>query len=317
MNSTPLLEQLRSGVCTFLGFPLELEITDRLAPRGVVLGLPFDGGVIHRPGARLGPWAIRSASMGMGHWPMPLRTRAKALVDAPGCLKGWVDGGNLATLPFSNEQALETIHHSLSPWIEKGCRTLILGGDHMGTLGALEAHAAAHGPLGLVHLDAHPDAQDQLWGTGPHHGNWLRTAILKGFVDPQRTVQLGVRAPRHGSEEMAFLAEKGVRSWTPLDLKDPNLNTQLLGDLNRVGNGPAYVSLDMDVLDPAFCPAVAEPVPGGLSTLEVMNLLQPLRRWNTPWVGADVMEVSPTLEGGEMSARVAAHLALQLLSTHE
>lgn len=314
MNTSSIFEQLRSGVCTFMGFPLELEPADSQNPCGVVLGLPFDGGVIHRPGARLGPWAIRSASMGMGHWPMPLRTKNKESLDVPSCPKAWVDGGNLPTLPFSNEQALEVIETSLKPWLQKGYRTLILGGDHMGTLGALAAHAAQHGRLGLIHLDAHPDAAGPLWGTGPHHGNWLRTAILKGWVDPQRTVQLGVRAPRHGNEEMDFLAKQGVRMWTPLDLKDPNLNTQLLGDLNRVGNGPAYVSLDMDVLDPAFCPAVAEPVPGGLSTLEVMNLLQPLRRWACPWVGADVMEVAPALEGGDMSARAAAHLALQLLS---
>lgn len=312
MNPEALLHGLTSGLTPFLGLPHRLQPEPAA---GVVLGAPFDGGVLHRPGARLGPWALRAASMGLGRLPMPLRlqgpddeSRAFAAVD-------WVDGGNIPTRPFSLPEALAAVQDTHAAWARHGARTLMLGGDHLMTLGALRALAEQHGALGLLHLDAHPDAgHGELWGTALHHGTWVRQAILEGLLDPRRTVQVGLRAPRFDSEELTFLLDAGVRLWTPLDLRDARLASQLQGDLARVGQGPAYVSLDLDVLDPAFCPAVAEPVPGGLSVLDVIALLRLIHRWPAPWVGADVMELAPTLEGAESSARVAAHLALALLA---
>ncbi len=281
----------------------------------MVLGAPFDGGVLNRPGARMGPWALRTASLGVGRLPMPMRlqgggsdeiSRGFAALD-------WVDGGNIPTRPFSIEEALAAVQDTLAAWISLGARTLMLGGDHLMTLGALRAHWRKHGQLGLLHFDAHPDAgSGEAWGTAHHHGTWVRAAIEEGLIDPRRTVQIGLRASRFESEELAFLANVGVRMWTPWDLRDGRLAAQLQGDIARVAQGPAYVSLDLDVLDPAFCPAVAEPVPGGLSVVELIALLQPIHRWPAPWVGADVMELAPTLEGAGDSARVAAHAALQL-----
>jgi arginase family enzyme len=181
------------------------------------------------------------------------------------------------------------------------------------TLGALRAHAGKAGPLGLLHLDAHPDAgHGELWGAKYHHGTWLRQAIEEGLVDPRHTVQIGLRAPRFDSEELVFLLDSGVRMWTPWDLQDMRLHAQFQGDIARVGQKPAYVSVDLDVLDPAYCPAVAEPVPGGLSVLEVLTLLRHIHRWRAPWVGADIMELAPALEGSQTSAKAAAHIALQL-----
>jgi len=312
LNPDPLMNALLTGLTPFLGLP---SCSEPQPVAGVVLGAPFDGGVIHRPGARLGPWGLRSASMGLGRQPMPLRLQG---VDEGG--RGyagldWVDGGNIPTVPFSQVAALEAVEGMFSAWIAAGARTLMLGGDHLMTLGALRAHAKKHGPLGMLHLDAHPDAASaEAWGSPHHHGSWMRQAIQEGLVDPRRTAQVGLRAPRFDSEELVFLADAGVRCWTPWDLKDARLSSQLQGDIARVGQGPAYVSLDLDVLDPAFCPAVAEPVPGGLSVLELMTLLRHIHHWPLPWVGADLMELSPILPGGEESARVGAHLALQLLA---
>jgi arginase family enzyme len=227
----------------------------------------------------------------------------------------WVDGGNIPTLPFGLQASLDAVERSMGGWIAQGARTLLLGGDHLMTLGALRAHAKKHGPLGLLHFDAHPDAgRGDLWGTDFHHGTWLRSAIEEGLVDPRHTVQLGIRAPRFDSEELVFLLDAGVKLWTPLDLKDPRLASQLQGDIARVGQLPAYVTVDLDVLDPSFCPAVAEPVPGGLTCLELFTLLGHVRKWGAAWVGADIMELAPTLEGAAESARVGAHIALQLLS---
>jgi len=307
-----LLQSLRSGLTPFLGLPLVLEPHP---VAGVVLGAPYDGGVLNRPGARLGPWALRAATMGLGHLAMPLRLQGPDEESQNVAAQGWVDGGNIPTRPFDMAEALGAVEMTTSAWIEQGARTLMLGGDHLMTLGALRAHAKRSGPLGLLHFDAHPDAgHGDVWGTSLHHGTWVRQALEEGLLDPHRMVQLGLRAPRFEEGEVAFLRKSGVRLWTPWDLKDPRLHTQLQGDLARVGQGAAYVSLDLDVLDPAFCPAVAEPVPGGLTVMELIGLIRQVHRWSLPFVGADVMELAPTLAGAEESARVAAHVALQLLA---
>jgi len=303
---------LRSGLTPFLG--LEPAVEPRPAA-GVVLGAPYDGGVLNRPGARLGPWAIRQASLGLGRLPMPLRLQGSE--DSGRSFAGidWVDGGNIPTRPFDQVEALGAVEMVISAWAQQGARTLMLGGDHLLTLGALRAHARKHGPLGLLHIDAHPDAASgEPWGSAFHHGTWMRRAIEENLIDPKRTVQIGLRAPRFDSEELVFLAEAGVHMWTPWDMKDPRLASQLQGDIAKVGLGPAYLSLDLDALDPAFCPAVAEPVPAGLSPMELYTHLRQTHRWPAPWVGADLMELAPNLPGGDESARVAAHLALQLLA---
>ena len=308
----PALEALVSGTVSFLGLPHQT----RPAPAsGVVLGVPFDGGVIHRPGARLGPWALRQASLGLGRRPMPLRLQGQDEGGGGWAAGDWVDGGNLPTRPFGLLEALATVEEGVSAWLQAGARTLLLGGDHLMTLGALRAHARRHGPLGLLHLDAHPDAAcGARWGSPLHHGTWLRQAFEEGLLDRGRVVVAGLRAPRMDSEELAFLSECGARLWTPWDLADPRLASQLAGDLLRVGQGPAYVSLDLDVLDPACCPAVAEPVPAGLAPRELVALLRQVHRWEHPWTGADLMELAPTLPGTEDSARLAVHLALHLLA---
>ena len=312
VSADVLMRGLRTGLTPFLGLPLCID--PRPAP-GVVLGVPCDAGVINRPGARLGPWALRAASMGVGTYPMPERLREGGFTLEVPSAHGWLDGGNIPTLPFSLAEALETVQSTVGAWAMNGCRTLMLGGDHSLTLGALRALARQHGPLGLLHVDAHPDAADgAAWGTEIHHGTWLRQALEEGLLDPDRVVQAGLRAPRFDDEELAFLQATGVRQWTPADLRDPLLALQLKEDLAAVGAGPAYLSLDLDALDPVLVPAVAEPVPGGLSVAETLHLIHAARQWPEPWVGADLMELAPTLEGAEASARVAVHLALHLLA---
>ncbi|HJW72435.1 MAG TPA: arginase family protein, partial [Geothrix sp.] len=300
------------GLTPFLGLPL---CVDPRPATGVVLGVPCDAGVINRPGARLGPWALRAASMGLGIHPMPARLREGLPLLGPAAAQGWLDGGNIPTLPFSLAEALTTVQATVGAWAMAGSRTLLLGGDHTMTLGALRALARQHGPLGLLHLDAHPDAADGgAWGTAIHHGTWLRQALEEDLVDPERVVQVGLRAPRFDDEELAFLHSAGVRLWTPEDLRDDHLTSQLHQDLCDVGQGPAYLSIDLDALDPVLVPAVAEPVPGGLTLSETMRLIHATQGWPKPWVGADVMELAPTLEGAEASARIAVHLALHLLA---
>jgi arginase family enzyme len=312
MSVDVLMQGLRTGLTPFLGLPLCL---DPRPATGVVLGVPCDAGVINRPGARLGPWALRAASLGVGSHPMPTRLREGRSALGPASARGWLDGGNIPALPFSLSEALDSVRDTVGAWALNGCRTLLLGGDHSLTLGALRALAHRHGPLGLLHVDAHPDAADgAAWGATTHHGTWLRQAVEEGLVDPERLVQAGLRAPRSEDDELAFLQAVGARLWTPADLRDPRLAPRLEEDLEAVGQGPAYLSLDLDALDPSLVPAVAEPVPGGLSLAEALHLIHAARLWPEPWVGADLMELAPTLEGAEASARVGVHLALHLLA---
>lgn len=312
MSADVMMQGLRSGLTPFLGLPVCL---DPRPTTGVVLGVPCDAGVINRPGARLGPWALRSASMGMGTHPMPERLReGHGRLGSPAAA-GWVDGGNIPTLPFSLSEALETVQATVGAWAMNGSRTLLLGGDHALTLGALRALSRQHGPLGLLHIDAHPDAaHGAAWGTDIHHGTWVRQALEEGLLDPDRVMQAGLRAPRFDDGELAFLRAAGVRMWTPADLRDPQLSRRLEDDLAAIGQGPAYLSLDLDALDPVLVPAVAEPVPGGLNLAEALRLIHASRTWSEPWLGADLMELAPTLDGAEASARVAVHLALHLLA---
>ncbi|WP_243321117.1 arginase family protein [Geothrix sp. SG200] len=312
MSTDVLMQGLRTGLTPFLGLPLVL---DPQPATGVVLGAPCDAGVINRPGARLGPWALRAASMGLGTHPMPDHLREGRPRLGPGAADGWLDGGNIPTLPFSLAEAIETVQATVGAWAMTGCRTLMLGGDHSLTLGALRALALQHGPLGLLHLDAHPDAgEGAAWGTDLHHGTWVRQALEEGLLDPGRVVQGGLRAPRFDDGELGYLQAAGVRMWTPADLRDPRLASRLAADIAAVGRGPAYLSLDLDALDPVLVPAVAEPVPGGLSFEETVRLIQASRLWTNPWVGADLMELAPMLDGADTSARIGAHLALHLLA---
>ncbi|HJV39672.1 MAG TPA: arginase family protein [Geothrix sp.] len=312
MSTDVLMQGLRTGLTPFLGLPLVL---DPRPATGVVLGVPCDAGVINRPGARLGPWALRAASMGLGTHLMPDHLREGRPLLGPAAAHGWLDGGNIPTLPFSLAEAIETVQATVGAWAMTGCRTLMLGGDHSLTLGALRALALQHGPLGLLHLDAHPDAgEGAAWGTDLHHGTWVRQALEEGLLDPGRVVQGGLRAPRFDDGELAYLQAAGVRMWTPADLRDPRLASRLAADIAAVGRGPAYLSLDLDALDPVLVPAVAEPVPGGLSFEETVRLIQASRLWSEPWVGADLMELAPMQDGAEVSARIAAHLALHLLA---
>ena len=192
MNPEALLHGLTSGLTPFLGLPHRLQPEPAA---GVVLGAPFDGGVLHRPGARLGPWALRAATLGLGRLPMPLRLQGPEEEARSFAAQGWMDGGNVPTRPFDMAEALAAVEMAHAAWITQGARTLMLGGDHLMTLGALRAHARKHGPLGLLHFDAHPDAgHGELWGTPCHHGTWVRQALEEGLLDPHRTVQVGLRA---------------------------------------------------------------------------------------------------------------------------
>jgi agmatinase len=192
-----------------------------------------------------------------------------------------------------------------------GARPLCVGGDHSITLPILRALARRHGPLGVVHFDAHPDTWDEYFGSKLFHGTPFRRAVEEGLIDTTRFVQVGIRGPLYGPEDFAFHDQHGIEVLRIEPIKDNGL-AWAVGRLARLRGGPLYCSFDIDALDPAYAPATGTPEVGGLTSWEALSLVRALV--GTSLVGADVVEVSPPYDGpGQITALMAANLAFELL----
>lgn len=270
----------------------------------VVAGVAWDGATTNRPGARLGPFAIRRAShMLCDAWhPLFGVSPAESLADV-GDLR--LPNTSLAAMRASLEvQALELMSRHHMVW---------LGGDHSITLSLLRAQRQRKGhPLALVHFDAHCDTWDDHVGEPSGHGTWLREAILENLVDPQLCVQFGIRSAAH-PEVRDYLARLGGQVFTERDLRglvgarqlEPFI-AEFRRRLREAQRPAVYLTLDIDCLDPAFAPGTGTPEPGGLSTSQVLTLLELLH--DLAWVGMDLVEVSPPFDHAELTSNAAATL---------
>jgi agmatinase len=271
-----------------------------------VLGVPFDTATSFRSGARFGPEAVRSASV-------LLRPYHPALdVDVFGTLSA-VDGGDVDVTPGNARRTAEQIHHALEPVVRAGIVPLVIGGDHSIVLGELRAHAAVHGPLPLVLLDAHADTWDEYYGERYFHGTPFRRAVEEGLLDVERSLLAGMRGPLYSRADLETTRELGFTVIPGEELRA--LSPQEYGERvrRRTGGKPAYLSFDIDVLDPAFAPATGTPEVGGLSGPEALGFLRALA--GMPFVGFDVVEVSPPYDTpGQTTALHAAAIAYELLA---
>ncbi|MGH3077625.1 MAG: agmatinase [Gaiellaceae bacterium] len=292
-----------SGVKTFARCPL---VDD---PDGVdvaVLGIPFDTATTNRPGARFGPEAVRAASIAL----RPYNPAQDAQVF--GALSV-ADLGDVPVTPGNAERTVGQIASALEPIVRAGARTLCIGGDHLVVLGELRAHAAVHGPLGLVLLDAHADVWDTYVGERYYHGSPFRRALEEGLLDPARSLLAGMRGPVYGPADAAMPSDLGFEA-IPCD-ELASLGPEEYGERARarVGEGPLFLSFDVDVLDPAFAPGTGTPEAGGLSTREALGYVRALR--GLRFSGYDVVEVSPPYDGpGQATAVAAANVAFELLT---
>jgi agmatinase len=292
-----------SGVKTFARCPL---VDD---PDGVdvaVLGIPFDTATTNRPGARFGPEAVRAASIAL----RPYNPAQDAQVF--GALSV-ADLGDVPVTPGNAERTVGQIASALEPIVGAGTRTLCLGGDHLVVLGELRAHAAVHGPLGLVLLDAHADVWDEYCGERYYHGSPFRRALEEELLDPARSLLAGMRGPVYGPADAAMPSDLGFEA-IPCD-ELASLGPGEYGERvrARVGEGPLFLSFDVDVLDPAFAPGTGTPEAGGLSTREALGYVRALR--GLRFSGYDVVEVSPPYDGpGQATAVAAANVAFELLT---
>lgn len=267
--------------------------------RFALVGVPFDGAVTNRPGARFGPQEIRRASLMLcdGLHPFFGVSPFDVLGDA-----GDMRLPNAAGLPLVRE-AIQTAAAALMA--RHHC--VFLGGDHSVTLPLLRAAHARHGPVGLLHFDAHCDTWDNHFGEPSGHGTWTYEAIQEGLVSPAHTVQIGLRS---SGERAArdYVKDQGGLIFTARDVRGcdgPGLAPVLHAVRTRMGNRPCYLTLDIDCLDPAFAPGTGTPEPGGLSTSQLLTLLEELAPLN--WVGMDCVEVAPAYDHAELTSNVAAH----------
>lgn len=271
-----------------------------------VIGIPFDTATSYRPGARFGPAAIRDQSQLVRPWHAELGLDVFAHLSV-------VDGGDLEITPGNAERTAAQIEAGLEPVIAATAVPLVLGGDHSIVLGELRAQARAHGPIGLVLLDAHADTWDSYYGERYFHGTPIRRAYEEGLIDPSRSLLAGMRGPLYSAADLGEPRGWGFEIITCEELRAMPANEYAARVGERVGSGPAHLSFDIDVLDPAFAPATGTPEIMGLDPHHAVALIRALDE--VRWSGLDIVEVAPAYDGpGQVTALHAASIAYEFLA---
>jgi agmatinase len=291
-----------AGPATFARLPRADEVSDIDV---AVVGVPFDGGVSYRPGARFGPAHVRESSR-------LLRPYNPVLEVSPFGRQQVADAGDIAVNPFSIDEAVRQVEAGADELLERAGRLLTIGGDHTIALPLLRSVARKHGPVAVVHFDAHLDTWDTYFGAATTHGTPFRRASEEGLLDLSGCLHVGIRGPLYAAADLAEDAELGFQV-VPAHAME-HLGTRGVTERirERVGDRPVYVSVDIDVLDPAFAPGTGTPEAGGLLSRELLAILRDLS--GTRLVGADIVEVAPAYDHAEITGIAAAHAAYELLS---
>jgi agmatinase len=300
------LEYVRHGQTPFFRLPLADAAEAPQRPLAVLLGVPFDGGTTYQPGARLAPWHVRRVSALLQSYHPVHRVDVFGSVPA-------VDGGNVVFPPFDAAAMRAAVEAEVKGQVERGRVPFLVGGDHSITLPALRALAAHHGPMAVVHVDAHLDTSGpEAWGEAFHHGTPIRHALADELVGRGQLFQIGIRGPLGSPEEVRLGEEHGSFLFTVDSVAERGVASILAEIREAVGGSPVYVTLDVDGLDPAFAPGTGTPVPGGLTSREVMQLMRGLRGLRL--AGMDVVEVCPALDHADATSNLAAHLLFEGLA---
>ncbi len=299
-----------AGLVTFGRYPRLEDVRPEHRPVDwAIYGVPFDGGVTYRPGARFGPRAIREASQYLKRYHLGHR------VDVAGLLS-LADAGDAPLKPYDCLETIEAATAFAGSLGERGRTKLFaLGGDHSIAYANMRATyerlGSPAGGLALVHFDSHLDTVDAVWGERWGHASPFRRAIEDGVVDPGAMISIGVKGPLNSGEDLDFAASRGVTVLTQ-DRWDAEGPAVLSGFLRRVGERPAYISFDIDAVDPAFAPGTGTPCPGGFTSREVLSVLRSLRGLRV--AGADVVEVLPDRDPAGTTAFLAAHVVFEILA---
>ena len=270
-----------------------------------VVGVPFDSGVSYRPGARFGPAHIRQSSR-------LLRPYNPALNRMPFASQQVLDAGDIDCNPFNIPQALAAIYEQVGALTEGGRRVVTLGGDHTIALPILRALHRQYGEITVVHFDAHLDTWNSYFGVDTTHGTPFRRASEEGLINTRTSVHVGTRGPLYSATDLSDDEELGFQVISSVDVQDRGMEWGLQRLRNRVGDTPIYISIDIDVLDPAHAPGTGTPEAGGLTSRELLGFVRSFAYLNV--VGADVVEVAPAYDHAEITGIAAAHVAYELLS---
>jgi agmatinase len=269
-----------------------------------IVGVPYDGGTSYRPGSRLGPREIRNQSS-------LIRSYSYFQKVAPFDRLNVADLGDIDAPPVSIEKCYDVVEAQIGAIDDAGARPLVIGGDHSITLPILRALAKRHGPLGLVQFDSHIDTWDEYFGGKYFHGTPFRRAIEEGVIDGTRFIQVGIRGPMYGEDDFDFHREHGITVVDIDQVKDRGI-PWTIDQIRRVVTGPAYMTFDIDAVDPAYAPGTGTPEVGGLTSHESQRLVRGLAGLSL--VGGDIVEVSPPYDGpGHITSLLASNLMFEFV----
>jgi agmatinase len=291
-----------SGVTTFFRLP---HVADPSGADIAVVGFPFDTGATFRIGARFGPAAIRAMSVALrphnSYFNVTLFDQCSA-----------VDCGDLPTVPGAIEESYRRAAAAFLPLLRTGVIPIVLGGDHSITLAELRALAAVHGPLALVHYDAHVDTNDEYFGQKYTHGTPFRRAVEEGLLDPAHSIQLGMRGPVYSEHEWQGSRDLGFELLPWHDVRSIGLAAAADRVRARAGQAKAFFSFDVDFVDPAYAPGTGTIEVGGPTSAEALELVR--RVEGLHFVGFDVVEVLPMLDPSQITASLAANVAFEFMT---
>ncbi len=295
-----------AGPLSYGGAPLTQDPALLAGFDVAIVGAPTDDLVSDRPGARFGPRAIRAASC-------PPGPQLESKVDAFAELR-IVDYGDAAVLPADAARTHAAIEQTVGEVVDAGLLPIVLGGDHSIAEPDVRACAKPHGAIGLVHFDTHTDTGTHVFGVEVSHGTPMYRLVRDGIVDPARYVQVGLRGYWPGEPEFAWQAEQGITSFFMHDVRERGIAAIVEDTIRIVGDGPAFLTVDVDVLDPAFAPGTGTPEPGGMTSGELLGAVREVAR-RLELVGADVVEVIPTAVGSaDVTALVADRIVREILN---
>jgi len=290
-----------AGPVTMMRLPTAASAEDLDA---AFVGVPMDIGTSHRSGTRFGPRQIRAESA-------MLRPYNMATKVSPFDALQIADLGDLAINTFNLAKSIEIIEAGISDILKYQCIPLTLGGDHTLTLPILRAMAKAHGPVGLVHVDAHADINEHMFGEELAHGTPFRRAVEEGLLDTSRVIQIGLRGTGYADDDFDWPRQQGFRVVQAEECWHKSMTPLMAEVREQMGSGPVYLSYDIDSLDPAYAPGTGTLEIGGLTTVQALEIIRGLKGLNL--VGCDLVEVSPPYDQAGTTALVAANLLYEML----